>query len=141
MGRVMAVFIGLAVIARLALSARAGELNWPNPYNTVFTNNATSLTITNGQSVTNSFLTYKSVYHTFEVSWMPIGTNTCTNFFDVSPDNATWANVGTVGAAGTNNQVFQFTGVAQYFRERSTMQVTNGATNVLGTLNIFYAGH
>lgn len=113
----------------------SGEIDWINNRNHVFTNNLVATNITATTVQTNTFLGARSRYHTFEFAWTGTGTNAATNYLDFSVSGNNWTNVFFVGGTASYSQIFQYTGEAPYWRERTTMYSTNGS------MNTYYAGY
>jgi hypothetical protein len=140
--KILAIFSTLMLCLGIAKAGEFDHLGTPAnaPFATIFTNNAVSQNFTNSINTTNVFLADKAIYHTFNLSWTAIGTNSCTNIVDTCVDGASWVPLYTNILTASGTAMYQFTGVSIWFRERNFIQVSNFvATN--GVLNIYYAGH
>lgn len=123
----MKTLLGLAVALALALSAKAGELFFPNPSSTtiVFTNITFSSNVTAAVTYTNKQNSAMSRYHTFQFFCTQTGQGTNTVYLDRTIDGSNWIPVVT--------NTFTASGVYELNNEGKWAQyqwrVTSGATN------------
>ena len=126
----------IAVIA-LCCMAMAAEYWIPNPPNVTaaYTNVPVFNSTTNG-TYTNYQGASFSTFHTFQVNYICLGTNVCTNYFDATIDFSTnsWVPVTNFSFSASGGAIFQANGKFFMWRIRSTIL----STNQTPTNEVFY---
>jgi len=120
----------IALIAAACVwQAAAGEIQYPIAQSQIIFTNSTSINLaTNVSPVTNYQTTVYSTFHTFQIYYSILGTNSgstiavdrtldCVNYFNVT--NFTISTL-------TSNFEFQATGKWAQYRYRTTESATNG---------------